>query len=123
MRARGPGVWTMDADPRQGVLTSPTSQGTLTRMTTKRQASKKHTPGDHVGLARLRPVMARRLTAVSDARALEQSARRQLDQAERALRKAVRAARASGASWARVAYMLQVSRQAAWERFGEYSDS
>ncbi|WP_260439731.1 hypothetical protein [Humibacillus xanthopallidus] len=47
------------------------------------------------------------------------AARNQLADAEKELREAVRAARAAGDSWTVIGAALDISRQAAQQRFGE----
>ena len=44
-------------------------------------------------------------------------AQHQVDEAERELREAVRAARADGATWEEIGDALGVKKQTAWERF------
>lgn len=72
---------------------------------------------DGTGLDRLEPATHPARDAASFRRIV--AARRQLADAERDLRDAVRAARAAGDSWTVIGAALDISRQAAQQRFGE----
>jgi hypothetical protein len=72
---------------------------------------------DRTGLDQLDPSMHPARDAASFRRIV--AARRQLADAERELRDAVRAARAADDSWTVIGAALDISRQAAQQRFGE----
>ena len=72
---------------------------------------------DRTGLDQLEPSTHPARDAASFRRIV--AAKRQLADAERDLRDAVRAARAAGDSWAVIGAALDISRQAAQQRFGE----
>jgi hypothetical protein len=75
------------------------------------------TDHDRTGLDQLEPSTHPARDAASFRRIV--AARRQLADAERDLRDAVRAARAAGDSWTVIGAALDISRQAAQQRFGE----
>ena len=73
---------------------------------------------DHTGLDELDPSThpARDAASISSNKA----ARNQVADAERELREAVSAARAAGDSWTVIGAALDISRQAAQQRFGQH---
>ena len=72
---------------------------------------------DRTGLDQLDPSTHPARDAASFRRII--AARNQLADAEQELREAVRAARAAGDSWTVIGAALDISRQAAQQRFGE----
>ncbi len=72
---------------------------------------------DRTGLDQLEPATHPARDAASFRRII--AARNQLADAEQELREAVRAARAAGDSWTVIGAALDISRQAAQQRFGE----
>ncbi|NNM45234.1 hypothetical protein [Knoellia koreensis] len=80
-------------------------------------ATLKKTNHDHTGLDRLDPSTHPARDAASFRRIV--AAKGQLADAEQDLRDAVRAARAAGDSWTVIGAALDISRQAAQQRFGE----
>jgi hypothetical protein len=72
---------------------------------------------DHTGLDRVDPSTHPRRDAASCRHIV--TAKVQLADSERGLGDAVRAARAAGDSWAVIGAALDISRQAAQQRFGE----
>lgn len=73
---------------------------------------------DRTGLDELNPSTHPARDAASFRRII--AARKQLADAEQALREAVRAARAAGDSWTVIGAALDISRQAAQQRFGQH---
>lgn len=73
---------------------------------------------DRTGLDELDPSTHPARDAASFRRII--AARKQLADAEQALREAVRAARAAGDSWTVIGAALDISRQAAQQRFGQH---
>ncbi|MGL5824601.1 MAG: hypothetical protein ACRCYU_07170 [Nocardioides sp.] len=75
---------------------------------------------DHTGLEALDPATHPARDAASFRRVL--AARRGLTAAEQELREAVRAAREAGDSWTVIGSALNITRQAAQQRFGNTPD-
>ncbi len=73
---------------------------------------------DRTGLDQLAPSTQPAPDAASFRRII--AARHQLADAEQELREAVRAARAAGDSWTVIGAALDISRQAAQQRFGQH---
>jgi len=73
---------------------------------------------DRTGLDQLDPSTHPARDAASFRRII--AARNQLADAEQELREAVRAARAAGDSWTVIGAALDISRQAAQQRFGQH---